>query len=377
MKVLFLTEFYPTSTAVDVRGGVEVRTYYTSQALAESHDVTVAAVREEGMQSEQKVGKVRVLRPGPVATFRQAGGYLSRWRFGRAARQTILREQPDLVIAENFLAYAVMLTMSAAWRKKTYLTYHDVWVGEWVRNVGLAMGLVGEVIERLVFRSTWRGYIANSETTKHKLITQNISDKDVTVIPNGVNLQAIQEIAPEHFERPTILTVARLVKYKRIDDLIRALPVVRKSIPNVQLVIIGTGPEEKKWKKLAQVSGVQDAVIWRGFVKEYRDVLAAIKGADVFSLPSAVEGFGFVTLEAMACGTPYVSSDISPTREITEGGMCGTLVPVGDIGQYETQLTMIVERKLLSHQIYTPLVSKYDWSVILPTFIKTVNSYRV
>lgn len=377
MKVLFLTEFYPTSTAVDVRGGVELRTFYLSQGLAKSHETHVVAIREIDTPPETVIGVVRVHRPGPLSTFRQGGGFIARLRYVLTARQMVRQIQPDRVIAENFLAYAIMLTMGPKWEKKTLLTYADVWVGAWIKNLGFASGMIGEIIERLTLRRKWRHIIAISESTRQKLVQQHITPEHISVVPCGVDLAAVDRIEPIRYEHPTILAVARLVKYKHLDDLLLAVQLVHQKRPDVRLEIIGSGPYRASLEGYAKRLGLVNVIHWRGFVPKYSDVLATMKGASVFCLPSAVEGFGFVTIEAMACHTPYVSSNIAPTIEVTDGGVGGYLYPVGDSKQLAEKILLILSQpdggRALGQKGRTH-VERYDWDRIIPQFVRLVTS---
>ncbi|MBI2984443.1 MAG: glycosyltransferase family 4 protein [Candidatus Kerfeldbacteria bacterium] len=376
MKILFLTEFYPTTTEGDVRGGVELRTYMVSQGLAERHQVTVVAEREPETEFDSQIRKVHVVRPGPVSRYRQSGGLMNRLRYLLAARKYVLAQTPDILFAENFGGYTIALTLPKSWRVKTILTYHDVWIGEWVKNVGLVMGLIGEVVERMVLRREWKHYVANSEITKKELISHNIAEKNISVVHNGIDIEACAQIVPEKFDHPTIVSVGRLVKYKRLENLLRALVEVRQSVPEVRLVVIGSGPEEKRLKALADQLGVARQVEWRGFVTDYQSVLAAIKGATVFSLPSAVEGFGIVTLEAMACGTPYVSSDIPPTREVSQG-QGGILFPVGQVTALADGLTELLKNPAKRQQMGQSgkqRAQAYDWRALSRQLTSLVDS---
>src|SRR3989344_4972024 len=106
-----------------------------------------------------------------------------------------------------------------------------------------------------------------------------------------------------------IICVARLVKTKRIDQLIRAVNGGKDN-----LIIVGTGPQEKYLKQLAG-----DRV---EFFKNLprKELIRLLKQADIFCLPSVVEGFGIATIEAMACGLPAVLADIPVNREVTRNG---------------------------------------------------------
>lgn len=376
MRVTFLTEFYPTKLSANVRGGVEQRTLLLSQSLTPANQVSVIACREDDAAPKSLLGQVEVYRPGPKTSYRQAGGVLQRLRYAIGARNKVLTLSSDVIIVENFLGYAVALTLPSQLKKRCVLTYHDVWVGEWTRHVGFLSGILGEIIERLVLRSTWRLWIANSEITKGKLVARGISPDAIRVVYTGVDCRSYTEIQPEQFTRPTVTAVARLVAYKHLDDLIRAMPKVRLVVPNAQAVIIGSGPEEGKLNALIEQLGLRGHVTLRGFVEKHQDVLRAVKGSAVFCFPSAVEGMGLVSVEAMACGVPYVSSDIPPTREVTANGQGGILYPVGDIQALADGIIRVLQSPADRAQMSIAGLSRaqyFDWAHLLEQFRKILQ----
>ncbi|MFC9980732.1 glycosyltransferase family 4 protein [Gordonia sp. NPDC127522] len=138
-------------------------------------------------------------------------------------------------------------------------------------------------------------------------------------------------------ERPTILCLSRLVPRKGQDVLIRALPLIRRTIPDATLVIVGGGPYGKTLRDLAVDTGVADHVIFTGSVPA--DDLAAYHNiADVFAMPSRtrgrgldVEGLGIVYLEASASGVPVVAGLSGGAPETIEEGVTGTAVDGTDV----------------------------------------------
>ena len=124
-----------------------------------------------------------------------------------------------------------------------------------------------------------------------------------------------------------IVSAGRLHKQKDFPTLIRAAARLREWM-NFQLIIFGEGPERAELERLAESLDLRDIVSFPGFRK---DILSAIRKADLFVLSSAWEGFGNVLAEALACGTPVVSTDCeSGPREILADGKFGRLTPVGD-----------------------------------------------
>ncbi|MCA1995460.1 MAG: glycosyltransferase, partial [Coleofasciculus sp. S288] len=128
-------------------------------------------------------------------------------------------------------------------------------------------------------------------------------------------------------EPPVILGVGRLVEQKDFSTLIRAFNQVRQIQP-ARLMILGSGREKSRLKALVQELGLEDDVAMPGFVQ---NPYAYMARSAVFVLSSAWEGFGNVIVEAMAVGTPVVSTDCqSGPAEILDDGKYGSLVPVGD-----------------------------------------------
>jgi glycosyltransferase involved in cell wall biosynthesis len=140
---------------------------------------------------------------------------------------------------------------------------------------------------------------------------------------------------------PVVLSIGRLAHQKDFPTLIRAFARVRQD-PPARLLIGGKGSpaQADRIYELASELGVRDRVEVLGFV---RNPLPYMARAAVFALSSRFEGFPNVLLEALACGTPVVSTDCpSGPREILDDGAFGALVPVGD----DRALAEAIERAL-------------------------------
>lgn len=127
---------------------------------------------------------------------------------------------------------------------------------------------------------------------------------------------------------PVILAVGRLTEQKDFPMLIKAFSKLRNR-RDVRLLIIGEGPDRIVLESLINELGLKDSVEMPGFKN---NPITYMKRVDVFVLSSRWEGFGNVLVEAMACGTPVISTDCpSGPAEILENGKWGCLVPVGDV----------------------------------------------
>jgi glycosyltransferase involved in cell wall biosynthesis len=126
---------------------------------------------------------------------------------------------------------------------------------------------------------------------------------------------------------PVIIATGRLTKQKDFPTLIRAFARLREQ-QSARLIILGEGEDRERLQDLAAELRVEANIDFPGFVS---NPYAYMRRASVFVLSSRWEGFGNVVAEALACGTPVVSTDCpSGPAEILEGGRWGRLVPVGD-----------------------------------------------
>jgi rhamnosyl/mannosyltransferase len=158
-----------------------------------------------------------------------------------------------------------------------------------------------------------------------------------TVIPPAADVQQREVGAEEKRNlrqnldtdgRSVILFVGRLVYYKGIDVLLRAIT----DVEDVVLVVVGKGPEREALEELAADLGIADRVRFEGFVSD--DALPAYYSiADVFALPSvsSSEAFGIVQVEAMMYGVPIVNTSLDTgVSSVSRHGETGLTVPPGD-----------------------------------------------
>jgi len=178
--------------------------------------------------------------------------------------------------------------------------------------------------------------VANSLDTATDLATHGIADEDrVIVIHNPVVSFDLLEKQNEPVEHPwfrdstvpVVIGIGRLHAQKDYETLIRAFSIVRKD-RTAHLLILGEGTERNRLLDIVKELGLEDFVEFHGFVSNPH---AFISRASILALSSRWEGFGNVLVEALAAGTPVVSTDCpGGPSEILEYGRFGKLVPVGN-----------------------------------------------
>jgi phosphatidylinositol alpha-1,6-mannosyltransferase len=133
-------------------------------------------------------------------------------------------------------------------------------------------------------------------------------------------------------ERPVVVCVSRLVARKGQDALIQALPAIRARVPGAALLLVGSGPDQKRLRGLAARSGVIGDVFFSGGVSA-ADLPSFYAAGDVFAMPCRtrrrgldVEGLGMVYLEASATGLPVVAGDSGGAPDAVLAGRTGHVV---------------------------------------------------
>ena len=351
MKIVLFTEFFPRNGKY-FTGGVEVRVTRLYEYLKrEGHDVTVIS-RSGGYDYNSFLTAVkRIL-----------------FFFTSFVRIVLGRIIPaDIVEGTNFTTYILAFLYAKRVKAKSYAWYPDVFLGKAIERLGIVNGLLIEIAERVSLKLPWDRIIALSEETKKKLLEAGVPENKIEVIYGGVNIPKPPNIPKfPKFPNPTIICIARLVRYKRIQDLILAIYLLKESFPDIRLIIVGEGPERKNFKFQILNLKLQNNIEMIGKVPE-EDKINLLAKSHIHVLPSAVEGFGLVTMEALSAGTPVVNADIPINKEILNGSQGGLLYKLGDYVDLSEKLEeLLTNQKLYNRKVKEgfELVKKYDWDKV-------------
>jgi glycosyltransferase involved in cell wall biosynthesis len=151
---------------------------------------------------------------------------------------------------------------------------------------------------------------------------------------------------------PAIGYLGRLKRYKSVDHLLEAIPAVLQRFPALTVQIVGDGDDRSRLERVAAQLGLERCVRFTGFVPETQKV-GILRSLWVGVMPSVKEGWGLTVLEANACGTPVVASDVPGLREAVLEGETGLLYPYGDRGALSAALVRMLEDTALRARLGT------------------------
>jgi glycosyltransferase involved in cell wall biosynthesis len=180
-------------------------------------------------------------------------------------------------------------------------------------------------------------FVSISDVTRRKFQDwSHVGADKITILPNAIHSEWYGPGARNPglvrrygLEGKTVLmTLGRLVsseRYKGFDEVLDALPELVAEMPDLVYLIVGEGTDRDRLKKKAERLGVASIVRFTGMIPE-AEKADHYRLADAYVMPSRGEGFGFVLLEAMACGIPTVASSLDGGREALRDGHLGILV---------------------------------------------------
>ena len=357
-------------------GGTEIAAYNLAVQMAErGNDIDVFTTSIDSKNSIEIYPHMRVHRH--ATSFKIASANASFKLIYKPLKYDL-----DIVHAHSPIPYSDLPALMYAKRKKVpfLLTYQfdgQETGGNFMRNTGVSIYnkvFINRVLDSAeVIIATTRSYAEESPFLKNYL------DK-IVVIPNGINLEEVTTNLTREESRiklglplktKIILFFGSLVPYKGPDILLKAFKIIKKEFPEVKLIFGGRGQMLVELQSMAKKFGLEDDVIFLGFVEE-EDKVLYYKSADIFSLPSTnmAESFGIVNLEAMASGIPVVGSNLGGIPDIVEDGKNGLLAKPRDPQSLADSLLKLLKDDDLRVKMGNngrKMVADYTWDKIAKT----------
>jgi glycogen(starch) synthase len=214
---------------------------------------------------------------------------------------------------------------------------------------------------------------AVSRSTADSVLDElGVDPAKVTVIPNGFDPETFRPVRV-HQIGESVLYVGRLDARKGFQFLIEAWARAVEVRRGPRLFVVGRGPLQRWAESYLEARRLLDSVAFLGRLPE-QELVAWYNRVDAVAVPSRFEGFGLSALEAIACGTPVVATDVEGLRDVVLDGIDGTLVSFGDVEGYAQALTAAVGRRArVSAERLEQVQEQYRWPRIAGLYL---DAYR-
>lgn len=363
LKIALITTWFPPTIV-----GSGNRFYEVGKRLTNGHEVHVYTTSIKGYPNEEKMDGMHIHRYGMSKVHKSKSiekeNHILKLKFSFDVLKK-LKGSFDIIdcnIVSKPLSY-VSYFASKSSSSPLIFTWHEVWYEQNYKILNPALAIPGFFLE-LYMPKLSDFNIAVSETTKMRLINLlKVNPTKISVISNGVDLNKFNEV-PVKKKYGRILYVGRLESHKCVDTLLLAYHQLKKGYQDIELILIGKGPQKEYLQKLSKKLDLKDITFQDPM--PYDQLIATMKSSWILVLPSIREGQGIVLLEAMAAGTPpiAVKAEGSAVGDVIINNYNGLLVPQGEIKNAMQKL--LTNEDLYAHLRKNGLefVKDYDWDKI-------------
>jgi glycosyltransferase involved in cell wall biosynthesis len=181
--------------------------------------------------------------------------------------------------------------------------------------------------------------LTGSDSSRRELIAKGFGKVDIA--PEGADLALYRPPEDPAKRGMKILYVGRIKRYKGLDVILEAAARLKPKYPDLEIQIAGSGDDVPRLKELAAGLGMRAWTHFLGFVTEAKKV-ELYGAARVVVNSSLKEGWGLTSIEANACGTPVVATDVPGLCDSVRDGETGYLVPFGDVEAFATALDRVL-----------------------------------
>lgn len=359
MKVLFVTPYFPPHI-----GGTQQYVFHIAEGLSKIHGWKVVVVTANTLskhkQREEKDG-LTIYRLPFLFTFSNTPIHPG-WYF--SIKKIIRDEKPDIINAHAPVPYIADIASLACGAFPFILTYHT---GPMMRKGRRLPDSCIALYERFVLPAVAKradAVICTSGYVK-KTVFPAFIDKTVIISP-GVDTHLFTPGKQRCAAAALFVgSLKKAERYKGLDILLRAIPIIRKRIPLILLTVVGDGDHADEYQRLCNDLRITGNVAFKGslrgnaLVKEYQNASLVVH-------PSSFDSFPLVLLEAMACGIPVVSTTVGGIPEIITHGKTGLLVPPNNPQLLAEAIVSILSSKTLAARYKRAAVEtvqkKHGWS---------------
>jgi glycosyltransferase involved in cell wall biosynthesis len=205
---------------------------------------------------------------------------------------------------------------------------------------------IGPIFEKLVLKTRCDAFHTISDASKEDLIKFG-AKKPIYNIP-----PTIEEIQESHMiqNNNQFIYVGRLVFYKNVEILVKAINIVKNQENKIKLVIVGGGPQLEMIQEMVRNMNLEENITIKGYVTS-EEKIKIISQSNAMLFPSKCEGFGLVILESWQQNRPVIASDIPPMSDIIQHEKTGLIVDPNDEKKWAEKIIQLIKNPSISDEM--------------------------
>lgn len=337
-------------------GGAEVHFHQIFSRIAKrGHSVTLFCSSFPGATGEEVIDGIRIIREGGRNLF----NYLVAWRYFTRFRS----EGYDVIIDDmNKIPFFTPLFV----REPLAIIIHHLFDRSIFLEASWPVAMYVYLAEKcglmLARRNGTPVYVV-SQSTKKEVLAAGIQESAIDIVYNCVDHDLHRRGDAPRSSMPLIGYFGRLKKYKSVEHLLRAYERIVPEFPTSRLVIIGDGDYRGTLERMTREMGMTERVSFTGFVSEEEKV-RLLQEMWFLVNTSSKEGWGLTVIEANACGTTVVASDVPGLRDAVRDGETGLLYPYGDVEALAEKIRSLLNDDGLRHRLEEGAyvwAAKFNW----------------
>lgn len=330
-------------------GGAEVHLHEIFSRIAKAgHEVTLFCSSFSGASHQERIDGVEIIRKGGRNTF-------NFW-VPLMYATTLRRRGYDVVVDDmNKIPFFTPLFV----RKPLVGIAHHFFGKTVFLETHFLAALYVYLSEKLVkyfYRRT--PFLVVSESTRQEFLSLGFPAENLTIVPNCIDPTVYRVTGVEKSKTPIIGYFGRLKKYKSIDHLLQAFQIVQKDFPDVRLRIVGEGDDRPRLEKMAYEMGLQEKIEFTGYI-DVETKVRYLQEMHFLVNTSSKEGWGLTVVEANACGTCVIASDVPGLRDSVVDGETGLLYEYGNIEQLAEKISLLLRDEHLRARLS---MNALEWS---------------
>ena len=356
MKILLLSQFFSSTKG----GGENVFSLIAKKLAENDHKVWVITNKIQD-EEYQNIEGIKIIFVPPTLDYRGGlpPGFLDNLSYSfnafKKGSKLIKKEEIDIIHSNNFAPALAGSFLSFFSHKPHITTIHDVFSlcgkNYWKKwgsqnNVSKINVALAPFFEKLLIKLNLKGIHTVSEASRDDLI-QFGAKKPIFVVPNSIDRRSLTKSEVNPFQ---LVYIGRLVFYKNLEVVIKAIKIVKNEFPKIKLIIVGGGPHRAPLENLVNELQLQENIEFVGFTSEEKKTFI-LASSNSLVFPSLCEGFGLVILEAFSQQKPVLVSNVKPLSDIINHEKTGFVISPHDEKEWADRIMQVIKNSEKTHQM--------------------------